>query len=263
LTYLIYILISATGGLLVGLIGTGSSLVIMPVLALTFPQILPGHDVLRLSAGTTMATMAVGAVAGAYSQFRAGHLDLKLLRLALLPYICGALTGPWISRYLPTEVLRFYLAVIILSIAIKMLLQYNRKPAPVRHYRDHPLDLSSVVGVVGIGSSVAGIASGIFTIPYLTRFALPLRTIIGTSTAGAAVYSAFGAIGYLSAGWSADDLPEHALGYIYLPAFTIMALVTFVFTPLGVWLARYTNELLLRRFFAIFLLVAAIAIIGI
>jgi uncharacterized membrane protein YfcA len=263
LTYLIYVLISATGGLLVGLIGTGSSLVIMPVLTLIFPQILPGYDVLRLAAGTTMATMAVGAVAGAYSQFRAGHLDLKLLRLALLPYICGALIGPWISRYLPTEALRFYLAVIILSIAIKMLLRNTNKPPPVRNYHDHLFELNIVLLLVGIGSSVAGIASGVFTIPYLTRFTLPMRTIIGTSTAGAAVYSAFGAIGYLSAGWSASGLPEQALGYIYLPAFAIMAIVTFVFTPLGVWLARYTNEHLLRRFFAIFLLLAAVAIITI
>jgi uncharacterized membrane protein YfcA len=263
LTYIIYVLISASGGLLVGLLGTGSSLVIMPVLTLTFPQILPGYDVLRLAAGTTMATMAVGAVAGAYSQFRAGHMDLRLLRLALLPYICGALIGPWISRYLPTEALRFYLAVIIFSIAIKMLFQNSKKPSPVRSYQDHRLELSIVLLIVGVGSSVAGIASGIFTIPYLTRFDLPIRTIIGTSTAGAAVYSTFGAIGYLSAGWTADGLPEQTLGYIYLPAFVIMAIVTFIFTPFGVWLARYTNEHLLKRFFAFFLLAAAIAIIAV
>ena len=105
-------------------------------------------------------------------------------------------------------------------------------------------------------------ASGIFAIPYLiARFSIPVRTIIGTSTGAAAVYSTVGAIGYVSAGWSAPDLPEYSLGFVYLPAFLIMAVTASLFTPLGVRLASYINEQVLRRFFAVFLLVAAAAIL--
>jgi hypothetical protein len=129
-----------------------------------------------------------------------------------------------------------------------------------RDYRAHRLEISAVLIGVGICSSVAAVASGIFAIPYLTRFSLPMRTIIGTSTAGAAVYATFGSIGYISAGWSAANLPEGALGYVYLPAFAIMAVTASIFTPLGVRLARYVNERMLRRLFAVFLLAAAFVI---
>ena len=234
----------------------------MPTLTLMLPTLLPGYDILRLAAGTTMATMAAGALSATYSRFHAGHIDFRLLRLVLAPYICGALIGPWVSRYLPTEILRWYLAVIIVVIAVRLLSINDSSQRSTRNYRDHPFELSFVLLIIGIGSSIAGIASGLFTIPYLTRFSLSMRTIMGTATAGAAVYSTFGAIGYLTAGWSTNNLPSGAIGFIYLPVFAVMAATTFFCPPLGVRLARYANESLLRRFFAIFLLVASIAIIS-
>jgi len=113
---------------------------------------------------------------------------------------------------------------------------------------------------IGVAGSVAGIASGIFAIPYLSRFALSIRTAIGTSTASAAVYAVFGTIGYVGSGWSAPDLPAPHLGYVYLPAFVVMAVTAVIAAPLGVRAARYVNEVALRRFFGVFLLAAAAAV---
>jgi len=258
--YVLYVLASGVGGLLVGIIGTGSGLVVLPSLILIFAGVLPGFDTLRLAAGTAMATMAVGAFAGALTQYRVGHVDVHLLRLMLLPYVIGSLLGPWISRLLSAQVLGVYLAVIIGIVALRMLFMGRGIKSASRDYRAHRLEISAVLIGVGICSSVAAVASGIFAIPYLTRFSLPMRTIIGTSTAGAAVYATFGSIGYISAGWSAANLPEGALGYVYLPAFAIMAVTASIFTPLGVRLARYVNERMLRRLFAVFLLAAAFVI---
>ncbi|UCH48811.1 MAG: sulfite exporter TauE/SafE family protein [Betaproteobacteria bacterium] len=258
--YLLYVLVSAAGGLLVGVLGTGSSLLLLPSLAFIFAGTFSDTDSLRLAAGTTMATMAVGALAGALTRYRAGDVDVRLLRLMMLPYIAGSLVGPWISRSLPTEVLGIYIGLILAVVALRMLLA-NRSVASVsRDYRGRELEISIVLLAVGICSSVAGVASGVFAIPYLARFALPMRTIIGTSTAAAAIYSTFGAIGYVSAGWSAANLPAGSFGYVYLPAFAILALTAAAFTPLGVRLARRLNDKILRRFFALFLLIAAIVI---
>jgi uncharacterized membrane protein YfcA len=259
--YLLYVLASSVGGLLVGVIGTGSGLVVLPSLVLIFAGVLPGYDTLRLAAGTAMATMAVGAFAGALTQYRVGHVNLPLLRLMLLPYVIGSLLGPWISRLLPAQVLGYYLAAIISVIAVRMLFVDRGMLSSARDFRAHRLEISTVLVAVGICSSVAAVASGIFAIPYLTRFSLPMRTIIGTSTAGAAVYATFGSIGYISAGWSATNLPEGAVGYVYLPAFAIMAVTATIFTPLGVRIARYVNERILRRLFAVFLLAVALAIV--
>jgi len=262
LSYLLYALVSAVGGLLVGLIGTGMSLVVLPSLVLIFSGLLEGHDTVRLAAGTTMAAMAAGAIAGALAQNRAGHVDFRLFRWMLLPYVVGAMVGPWISRFLPTRFLSVYVAVIITVIAVRMLLANREISLPQRNYPDHRLEMTFVLAGIAMLSSIAGIASGIFAIPYLVaRFSLPVRTIIGTSTAAAALYSTVGALGYVSAGWSTPNLPDNALGFVYLPAFLIMAFVATLFTPLGVRLASYINERVLRRVFALFLLAAAAVIL--
>lgn len=259
--YLLYLLVSAAGGLLVGLIGTGSSLVVLPSLALIFAATLDGSDTLRLAAGTTMATMSAGAIAGALTQYRRGNVDTALLRMMLPPYVAGALTGPWVSRVMPTGALEIYLAVIIAIIAVRMVRTPHERSVAGRDYRHHWLQITVVMAIIGVCSSVAGIASGVFAIPYLTRFALSLRTIIGTSTAAAAVYGVCGATGYVSAGWSVENLPPQTLGFVYLPAFAIMAVTAVVVTPLGVRLAGRFNEQALRRLFAAFLIIAAVAII--
>jgi len=261
MVYLLYVLVSGVGGLLVGVIGTGSSLVVLPSLVLIFGSVLPGVDTLRLAAGTTMATIAAGAIAGGLSQYRAGHVDLQLFRLMLLPYVIGSLAGPWISRLLAVQVLETYLAVIIGLVALRMLVMNRREITSSRDYHHHRVELGFVLLLVAICSSVAGVASGIFAIPYLTRFSLPMRTVIGTSTAAAGVYATLGAIGYVSAGWSATGLPDGAFGYVYLPAFAILAVTAAIFTPVGVKLARHVNERVLKRLFALFLIVAALAIV--
>lgn len=260
LTYLIYVFVAAIGGLLVGLIGTGNALVIMPTLAIVFPKIIPGEHALRLAAGTTMATMAVGAIIVAFQQHRFGRVNRSLLKLFVLPYFLGALTGPWVSLKLPSVLLRLYLAVVIAIVALVLLVSRQDTTPKTREFLSHRMEIPIVLFVISVCSSVAGIASGIFAIPYLTRFALPVRTIVGTSTAAAAIYSLFGTIGYVSAGWFQPNLPSYSFGFVYLPAFATMAIVVALVGPFGVHLAHRIDDNLLKRAFAIFLIFAAVVV---
>lgn len=242
------------------MLGTGSSLILLPTLILIFGSSIPADISLRLAAGTTMATIAVGAVAGAVAQYRAGHVDTRLFRLTIGPYVVGALGGPWISRAMPTGLLSGYIAILIGVVALRMLLANRNRSPSERQYLAHRKELSFVLAAIAVGSSIAGVASGIFAIPYLLRFAIPVRTVMGTSTACAAVFASCGAISYLAAGWTVPDVPAGSIGFIYLPAFAVMATVAIIATPAGVRLAGLVSELVLRRLFAIFLLAAAVAV---
>jgi uncharacterized membrane protein YfcA len=256
-----YVFVSTVGGLLVGILGTGGSLLLLPSLTLILTTSVSQSDPLRLAAGTTMATVAVGAIAGAVAQYRHGQLDRKLLHVMSVPYVAGGLLGPWLSRLLPTTTLSIYVAAVIVLVALRMLRSDRRDAAAVRDYQAHRLEVRIVLLLIGIVSSVAGVASGIFAIPYLSRFSLPMRTLIGTSTAAAALYALSGAVGYAAAGWSVPDRPPGSVGFVYLPAFLVMATTAFIVTPLGVRLARRISERLLRKGFAIFLLAAAVALV--
>lgn len=259
--FFLYALAAAVGGLLVGILGTGNALVIMPTLAVTFPKVLAGEHALRLATGTTMATMAVGACFSALAQHRFGRVNKSLLGLSIFPYFFGALAGPWLSLWLPTPVLRAYLALVITVVGIFLLVSNWGTVKSDRNISHHRVEILAVLFVIGVCSSVAGIASGIFAIPYLLRFELPMKTVVGTSTAAAGFYSLFGTVGYVSAGWLEPGLPLYSLGFVYLPAFAVMAIVVAVVGPIGVRIAHRFNDVVLTRIFAMFLFFAAAAIV--
>lgn len=258
--WILFAFAAGLGALAVGLIGFGSSLVILPTLAVIFPTMFAPEVALRLAAGTTMATMTVGALSAGIAQARGGRVAWPLFRLAILPYLAGALLGPWGARFLPVQALRIYIAAILLLLGLWSLRPRRSAPGPGRTWQAHKTEIGAVLFVIGVASSAAGIASGVFAIPYLGRFDLPLRTVIGTSTAGAALYSVFGMLGYISAGWGLEGLPAWSLGFVYLPAFALMSTVGALCAPLGVRLAGKASESLLRRLVAVFLLGAAIVI---
>lgn len=242
------------------MIGFGSSLVILPTLAIVFPSMFVAEIALRLATGTTMATMTVGALSAGIAQARGGRVCWPLLRLAILPYLVGALLGPWGARLLPVQALRFYIAAILVLLGLWALRPHRPVVARGRDWQGHKTEICAVLFAIGLGSSAAGIASGVFAIPYLSRFALPLRTVIGTSTFGAALYCVFGTLGYVSAGWGWEGLPPWSLGFVYLPAFAVMSVAGAICGPLGVRLAGRVSDGLLRRLLAVFLLCAAVVI---
>ncbi len=258
--WFLFALAAGVGALAVGLIGFGSSLVVLPTLAIAFPTMFAPQVALRLAAGTTLATMAVGAIAAGVTQARVGNVYWPLLRLVIAPYFAGALLGPWITRLLPLAALRLYIAGILVLLGLWALRPRRNASSDGRDWQRHKPEICLVLFAIGLASSTAGIASGVFAIPYLGRFALPLRTVIGTSTVGAAFYSIFGMCGYISAGWGVAALPTWSLGFVYLPALAVMSAAGALCAPLGVRLAKHVNDELLRRVLALFLLAAAIVI---
>lgn len=260
MTWLLFALAAGIGAIGVGLIGFGSSLVILPTLAVFFPTMFASDVALRLAAGTTMATMTVGALSASIAQARSGRVEWQLIRLAILPYLIGALAGPWAARILPVQALRLYMAGVLVLLGLWTLRPRSGLPLRQRPWQSHKKEIGVVLFGIGFASSVAGIASGVFAIPYLGRFDLTMRTAIGTSTVGAAIYSVFGMLGYISAGWGTAGLPAWSLGYVYLPAFALMSATVAVCAPLGVRLAGRVSESLLRRLMSGFLLLAAVVI---
>ncbi len=260
MTWVLFALAAGLGAIAVGMVGFGTSLIILPTLAVVFPTMFASEVALRLAAGTTMATMTVGALSASIAQARSGRVAWPLVRLAILPYLAGALLGPWGARFLPVEALRLYIAAILVLLGLWSLRPHGSVPAPGRPWQAHKTQIGAVLFAIGLASSAAGIASGVFAIPYLSRFNLPMRTVIGTSTVGAALYSVFGMLGYISSGWGMEGLPEWSLGFVYLPAFALMSAAGALCAPLGVHLAGRVSDHLLRRLVALFLLSAAAVI---
>ncbi|MEQ1914191.1 MAG: TSUP family transporter, partial [Sideroxydans sp.] len=86
---------------------------------------------------------------------------------------------------------------------------------------------------------------------------LPLRRAIGTASAIGFPIAVGGTLGYIIIGAHLNTLPTPHLGFVYLPALLWAATASVITAPLGAKIAHQINVGLLRKFFAVLLLVLA------
>ncbi|MFT5987061.1 MAG: putative membrane protein YfcA, partial [Marinobacter psychrophilus] len=107
--------------------------------------------------------------------------------------------------------------------------------------------------VIGWVSAIFGIGGGTLTVPYLSRCNIKMQHAVGISAACGLPIALAGALGNLWTGWGDPELPQHSLGFIYLPALFGVILTSVIFARVGANLAHRLNAVLLKRIFAIML----------
>jgi len=95
-------------------------------------------------------------------------------------------------------------------------------------------------------------------VPFLAWCSVPVRTAVGTAAAVGWPIVVAGTATFVVTGWGREALPPWSLGFVSLPAFGGIVLGSMMFAPLGARLAHAVPELLLRRVFAVFLLVVGL-----
>ena len=86
---------------------------------------------------------------------------------------------------------------------------------------------------------------------------VPIHNALATSSALGFPIAAASAIGYIIGGWDIENLPNHTLGYIYLPALLCIAIMSMMTAPIGVRIAHQLNTTQLRKLFAVVLICIA------
>ena len=87
---------------------------------------------------------------------------------------------------------------------------------------------------------------------------MSIRKAIATSAAIGFPIAVSGTLGFIVTGWSVADRPVMSLGYVNLPAFISIVVASVLSAPLGAWIAHRIPPEILKKIFAVFLLVLAI-----
>ena len=249
-----YLLLGAVVGVTAGLLGVGGGLIIVPVLTYLFSQqYFAPNIIVHLAIGTSLATIIFTSI----SSIRAHHykhraVNWSVVRRLTPGIVVGALLGALIADWLNAAALRKVFGVFELIIAVQLAI--NLKPRPSRTL---PGGAGMFVAgnVIGSISSIIGIGGGTMTVPFLTWCNITIQKAVATSSACGLPIAIAGTIGFIITGHDELLLPEHALGYVYLPAL-IAILATSIFTaPLGARLAHYLPATTLKRVFAVVLFV--------
>jgi len=254
--YAAYLALGAFVGFFAGLFGIGGGLVLVPVLSMLFEaQHLSSQNNLHLLAlGTSMAAIILSAASSAYTHHSHSAVNFTVVRTTTPGLLLGTALGALFASYISTIYLTVFFVLFVYFAALQML--FDLKPKAVRQLPG--LSGMTLVGVgIGTISSLVSIGGGALSVPFMLRHNIPLKQAIGTSAALGLPIAIGGTIGYIATGLSVNTLPSNTLGFVYLPALFWVALASMVTAPPGARAAHRLPLNLLRRGFAVLLLVLA------
>ncbi|WP_328186697.1 sulfite exporter TauE/SafE family protein [Marinobacter sp. OP 3.4] len=253
LVFGLYLALGALAGTLAGLFGIGGGLVIVPVLIFSFGlQGISPEIAAHLAVGTSLATIVFTSISSIRSHHQKGAVRWELFRPMVVGIVVGAALGAWTASLLSGEALELIIGVFVILVALKMLLDIN--PTTARPEPGKPL-LSVAGTVTGWGSAIFGIGGGTLTVPFLSWRSVRMQQAVATSAACGLPIAIAGAATNLWTGWGNPLLPDYAAGFVYLPAMVGIVATSVIFARFGAILAHKLDAKLLKRLFAILLLI--------
>ena len=116
MTTVLLLLIGLGAGILSGIFGIGGGIVIVPAL-IFLAKMSP-----QQAAGTSLAALVLplGAAVGAYTYYKAGHLEIMPAVLIAAGMVVGAFLGAQIATHVDALILKRGFAVLLVVMAVKL-----------------------------------------------------------------------------------------------------------------------------------------------
>jgi uncharacterized protein len=253
-------IIGLGAGILGGLLGISGGIITVPCLIYLFKLYgFPTVDLMQLAIGTSMAAMVFNAISSMKAHHDQGAINWSLVKRMLPGLILGCLVGAYLARLLPGTILELIFGCFAILLGIYF---YRHKKLPdlgTPNLPSKPI-LNSLGFGVGAISNILGIGGGTMTVPLFVRLKIPLKSSVATSTATGFIISFLGALSYLILGLG-ETYYEMTIGFIYIPAFIVLAVTTFITAPFGARLAHRLHTDHLKKVFAVCLVVVGIAMV--
>ncbi|MET0893692.1 MAG: sulfite exporter TauE/SafE family protein [Pseudoxanthomonas sp.] len=255
-------LLGIVAGVLAGLLGVGGGLVLVAALAWLLPlHGIPRDAAMHAALASSLASIVLTAASSAYAHHGRGSVLWPTVKWMVPGLLLGGWLGSGIAVKMDDHVLRWVVAGYCVLAALQLLFGRTRTGDAAALARA-PTGLPMSAAGVGIGamSAVVGIGGGSMTVPLLVwRGVAPVRAV-GTSSACGVAIGLASALGYALHA-PAGALPEHAVGYVYLPAAVGVAAASVLAAPYGMRLAHRISGLALKRIFAAFLIAVAASLL--
>ena len=245
------LLLGAFAGFLAGLLGVGGGMLMVPFMTFVLTSKgMPTAYVVKMAIATSLATICFTSVSSVRSHHLRGAVRWDVVLLLAPGIVAGSMIGAQVAKALPTQYLALLFAVFVGFSGTQMLLE--RKPKPSRQLPG-PQGTFGAGGIIGLLSALVGAGGAFVSVPFMTWCNVPIHNAVATSAALGFPIALAGTIGYIIAGWSLNDMPPGAVGFIYLPALVTIAAASVMTAPFGARLAHQLNMAQLRRVFAVLL----------
>jgi uncharacterized membrane protein YfcA len=242
MTTLLIVVLSLTVGVLVGLLGIGGGVVLVPALVYML------HYDQHMAQGTSLFILLPPIGLGALREYwKNGQVDLRAGIYCALGFLIGGYGGGKIAVPMPSNVLRMIFGCFLMLSAVLLWRKANATNSAEPEVDGSPkgsalraLGIFCMAGFCGIAAGMVGIGGGVLLVPLLSLlFGFSQHKAQGTSLI--ALIPPTGLLAFL-AYWKAGDVDLHT-GTLLIPG-------VFVGGILGGMLARKLNPRRMAKVFA-------------
>jgi uncharacterized protein len=248
-------------GLVAGLFGVGGGTVIVPALFYAFAVLgLGGEANLHVAVGSSLAVIIATSLRSLAAHRRHGAVDEDVLR-RWTPWVAlGALIGAGLAGLADQGTLGIIYGVCVTLVALHMMFA----PTGRGVFRAMPEGWLRrlIASVIGTLSAMMGVGGGALGGMVMTACGRSIHQAVATASGFGLAIGIPATIGFVVAGWSVAGRPPLSLGFVNAPAVLVMALVTTLVAPWGAALAHRLDQVMLKRAFAVFLLLTAMSIVA-
>jgi uncharacterized membrane protein YfcA len=253
---LLYFLLGSFVGFMGGLLGVGGGGILVPLLVTIFHyQGMNSGNLVHLALGTSLACMIISASASVRAHAMRRTVAWKIV-YGMSP---GIMVGAFLTTRIAVNINSIYIAIFfsIFMVIVAAQMFFNWKPAASKTPAK-VRDLFLIGTGIGSVSSLAAVGGGFLSVTYLSYKNLNMKKAIGTSAAIGLPIAIAGTLGYLISGWAKTLDDAYTVGFIYIPAFVVIAITSFIAAPYGVRCAHYLPDVHLKKIFALISLVLSI-----
>jgi len=247
---LLYGITGIVAGFLAGLFGVGGGLIIVPALLYCFSlQCFDPAVSMHIAIGTSLATIILTSISSARAHHSHGAVQWPVVKRMVFGIFLGAFLGAVLANNLKAEVLKTFFAVFEIFVGVKLLTDF--KSQELESYLPSNLVLTSVAIFISIVSALVGIGGGTLSVPFFRWRGFSIQHAIATSAALGLPIAIAGTLSFMWTGAGHLLLPEYSLGFVYLPAFFAIGMLSIFFAPLGARCAHALPASTLQKVFAV------------
>lgn len=241
-------------GILAGLFGVGGGIILVPAYFYVFGALgYEGPQLMQVCLATSLASIIVTSTRSVLAHNKRGAVDWTILRTWAVGIALGALIGVLIAARLRSEALALIFAG--LATLVGLYLAFGRKDWRIAPRMPGPVTRAVLSPTVGFLSVLMGIGGGSFGVPLMTLYSVEMHRAVATAAGFGLLIAVPSVLGFLFVEIAAP--PPFTLGAVNGPAFLITVSMTYLTAPLGARLAHALDALVLRRIFAVFILIVA------
>lgn len=223
-------------GLSLGLLGGGGSILTVPILV----YILKMDP--KLSIALSLAIVGATSLIGSIGHYRKGNINVRIAMIFGPVAMLGTFLGAKVSAYMSGNTQLLIFAVIMLLASIFMF--KGRQDSEANEKKLNYLLIAIEGIIVGVVTGIVGVGGGFLIVPALVLLAgISMKQAVGTSLLIISLKSFSGFVGYLG---------QFPIPWDFLASFTLFTALGII---IGTKLINYVSQNMLKKSFAIFLIV--------